>query len=182
MTGTGGHNQVLSVIVATALIAVGALAIVFPYIATFSSKLFIGSFLVISGLVKVFHGIGSAGLKSTFWETAIGALEAVSGAFLLIYPVAGVMALTLYLAGVLIVAGLMRAFFALRLRSQPGWMWVLASGLVTLAIGLMLLARLPGSAFWAIGLLMGINIAMYGLMLLAIALAPDPAGQVGAKA
>lgn len=181
MSGTGTQSGPGSTVFAIALIAVGAAAIAFPTIATFSAKIFIGSFLVVSGIIQVFHAFLSGRNRGALWTFSVGVLEAISGLFLLAYPVAGVMALTLYLAGVLTAAGLMRAFFALRRRAEPGWIWALISGIVTVAIGLMLVAKLPSSAFWAIGLLMGVNIATYGVMLLAIAMGAEPARRIDAK-
>jgi uncharacterized membrane protein HdeD (DUF308 family) len=47
---------------------------------------------------------------------------------------------------------------------------MLASGIVDLVIAALVFAGLPGSAAWAIGLLVGINMLMGGAALIAMAL------------
>ena len=44
----------------------------------------------------------------------------------------------------------------------PGWGWQVADGLVTLALGLLVLAEWPGSGLWVIGLFVGIDLIFYG--------------------
>ena len=47
---------------------------------------------------------------------------------------------------------------------------MLASGIVDLALATIILAGLPGTAAWAIGLLVGINLTFGGVALVAMAL------------
>ncbi len=61
--------------------------------------------------------------------------------------------------------------FAFKLKPEAGWVWVLIGGIASVIVGVMLWAELPSSALWAIGLLLGLNIAMSGWSLLMIALA-----------
>lgn len=165
----------------TFLIVVGAAAILSPYLATFSLKLFIGWFLVISGLAQIVHAYWAKNWSGFFWELIVGILEAGAGAFLLLYPVAGVIALTAYLAAVLVVGGVIRAFFAFKVRPEAGWIWILISGIASIILGALLWAQLPSAAFWAIGLLFGINITMTGWSLLMIALGAASVGSEKAE-
>lgn len=153
------------------LIVVGSAAVVSPYIATISMKIFIGWFLVISGVAQAIHAFWAKDWSGFFWQLIVGILEAAAGAFLLAYPVAGIIALTAYLAVVLIFAGFFRAICAFKLRPEAGWTWVLIGGIASVIVGVMLWAKLPSSALWAIGLLLGINIAMSGWTLLMVGLA-----------
>ena len=50
------------------------------------------------------------------------------------------------------------------------WGWMLASGIVDLILAGIILAGLPGTAAWAIGLLVGINMVFGGSALIAMAL------------
>ena len=51
------------------------------------------------------------------------------------------------------------------------WSWLLVSGLVDIAISFMVIAGLPSSAEWAIGVLVGINLLFGGATLIGMALA-----------
>jgi uncharacterized membrane protein HdeD (DUF308 family) len=95
-------------------------------------------------------------------------------------PIRGSVSLTLLLIAFFIIEGTVSVMFALDHRKElPGaWAWMLASGVVDLALATMILAGLPGTAAWAIGLLVGINMAFGGVALVAMAfqaLKTDPA-------
>jgi uncharacterized membrane protein HdeD (DUF308 family) len=51
---------------------------------------------------------------------------------------------------------------AMRIRPRDGWVWVLISGIIAIAAGVLVFAGLPNTADWAIGLLVGINILASG--------------------
>jgi uncharacterized membrane protein HdeD (DUF308 family) len=51
------------------------------------------------------------------------------------------------------------------------WGWMLMSGIVDLVVAALIIAGLPGSAAWAIGLLVGINLVFGGTSLIGMALA-----------
>ena len=58
------------------------------------------------------------------------------------------------------------------------WGWMLASGIVDLVLAAIIFAGLPGTAAWAIGLLVGINLLFGGISMIAMALharASEPA-------
>ena len=83
----------------------------------------------------------------------------------------GILTLTLLLAVTFILQGLLELGMAFRLRPATGWLWMLIAGIVAIVVGLMLIADLPGSATWAIGLLVGINLIMSGIAYLLVPLA-----------
>ena len=51
------------------------------------------------------------------------------------------------------------------------WVFMLISGLITLALAVMIIAGLPGTAGWALGLLAGIDMVFGGFALIAMAMA-----------
>jgi uncharacterized membrane protein HdeD (DUF308 family) len=51
------------------------------------------------------------------------------------------------------------------------WAWLLAAGLMDILIAFLIISGLPGSAEWAIGLLVGINLVIGGASLVGMALA-----------
>ena len=84
----------------------------------------------------------------------------------------GAFSLTFLLIVFFIIEGVVSVMFALDHRRElPGaWGWMLASGIVDLALATIILAGLPGTAAWAIGLLVGINLTFGGVALVAMAL------------
>ena len=51
------------------------------------------------------------------------------------------------------------------------WGWMLTAGVMDIIVAAIIVAGLPGSALWAIGLLVGINLLFGGATLIGVALA-----------
>ena len=95
----------------------------------------------------------------------------VAGGWLAFLPLTGIVTLTLLLAVMFILEGVVQAGIAFRIRPHAGWVWMLLSGIVAIAVGVLLIAKLPSSAAWAIGLLVGINLMMSGFAYLFLPMA-----------
>jgi uncharacterized membrane protein HdeD (DUF308 family) len=61
-----------------------------------------------------------------------------------------------------------------RKRDSDSWGWMLFSGIIDIVLGAMLFAGLPGTALWALGLLIGINMVFGGWSLIAMSLSARP--------
>jgi uncharacterized membrane protein HdeD (DUF308 family) len=87
-------------------------------------------------------------------------------------PLQGTLSLTAVLIAFLLIEGVASILYALEHRkgSSGRWSWMAASGIIDLVLGLILLAGLPGTAVWALGLLIGINMIFGGLALVWMAL------------
>lgn len=164
------EHQRWFLILGIALILLGIAAIVFPFIATLSATFFVGWLLVISGIVQIIHAFGFKDWRGFAWELLIGILQTLAGVALLVFPLAGIVALTIFLAAIFLVEGIMRTLLAFKIKPQSGWGWMLAGGIVSAIVGVLLWAELPASAVWAIGLLVGINLLMAGWALVMLAM------------
>ena len=91
---------------------------------------------------------------------------------LLLWPLTGVLTLTLLLITFFIIEGAASIMFALEHKRELSgrWGWMLASGIVDLILAAIILAGLPGTAAWALGLLVGINLVFGGTALIGMAL------------
>ena len=92
---------------------------------------------------------------------------------LLVWPVQGVVSLTLVLIAFFLVDGIVSIVLAVEHRRQLSgrWGWILVSGIIDLVLAGIIFAGLPGAAAWAIGLLFGIDMVFAGASLIAVALA-----------
>ncbi len=63
--------------------------------------------------------------------------------------------------------------YAIEHRNQLSgrWGWMLVSGIVDLILAGIIIAGLPGTALWALGLLVGINLIFGGVAMVGMALA-----------
>ena len=91
-------------------------------------------------------------------------------------PFTGIITLTILLAALFLAEGVLEMIMAIRVRPHEGWSWLLLSGLIAIAVGLMIGLGLPGSATWAIGLLVGVNLLSTGISFITLALAGRGAG------
>jgi uncharacterized membrane protein HdeD (DUF308 family) len=71
---------------------------------------------------------------------------------------------------------------AFRIRPHDGWVWMLVAGIIAILCGVLIVAQLPSSALWAIGLLAGINIISTGWAYLFLAMRSEPDSKAAAAA
>jgi len=92
---------------------------------------------------------------------------------LLLWPISGTISLTLVLIAFFIIEGIVSIMYAIDHRNQLSgqWGWMLLSGIIDLILAAIIFAGLPGTAAWALGLLVGINMLFGGAALIAMALA-----------
>jgi uncharacterized membrane protein HdeD (DUF308 family) len=101
----------------------------------------------------------------------IGLLYLAAGGYLAFLPFSGIITLTILLAALFIAEGVLEVIMAFRVRPHEGWGWLLLSGLVAIAVGVLIAMQLPSSATWAIGLLTGVNLLSTGFGFVFLALA-----------
>jgi len=153
------------------LVVLGALAIFLPLFATITITIIVGWIFLASGIIGLITTFGARGVPG-FWWSLVSALIAIgAGVVLLAQPITGALSLTLILIVFFVVEGIAGIMYALDHRRELSgrWEWVLFSGVIDLVLAGILFAGLPGTAAWAIGLLVGINMIMGGVALVAIA-------------
>lgn len=151
------------------LLGIAALAV--PFIFTLSIGLLIGSLFLIGGLVQGFRTLKSGVHSTGFWPSLlVSILYVLVGLYLLFFPLRGAVTLTLLLAVYFFLEGIFKIFFSISARNLPQAGLVFISGLLSFLIGYIIYAALPGSASWAIGVLVGIDLLIIGITLLIITL------------
>lgn len=146
----------------------GALAILFPLISTLTVTLVVGLAILAAGLVKLWRAFstrpaGRAVLKG-FW----GLLYLFAGALILAAPLTGAATLTIVLGALFIVGGVASVAWSLMPPRAPRWGWMLASGAVSMLLGVLLIFMMPVAAFWFPGLLAGVDLITTGAAFIAI--------------
>jgi uncharacterized membrane protein HdeD (DUF308 family) len=154
------------------LVVLGILAIVVPQLATLTFTFLIGWLLLISGAVGLVSTFMSRQAAGFWWSLLSAALAIVVGILLLARPVIGAISLTYLLIVFFVIEGVAAIMFALEHKKELSgrWVWMLVTGVIDLVLAAMILAGLPSTAEWAIGLLLGINLLFGGTSLVAMAL------------
>jgi uncharacterized membrane protein HdeD (DUF308 family) len=154
------------------LLVLGLLAIVVPQIATIAVAVFIGWILLVSGAVGLLATFRMRTAPGFWWSMISAILGIVAGILLFRSPVSGALSLTVILTVFLIIEGIVSILFALEHKRELSGRWgaMLFSGLVDLFLAGIIIEGLPGTAAWAIGLLIGVNLVFGGTALIAMAL------------
>jgi uncharacterized membrane protein HdeD (DUF308 family) len=154
------------------LFILGILAIVVPPIATIAVEVLIGWLLLMSGIVGLISTFRTRGAPGFGWSLLSAVIGTVAGIVLLAWPLSGALSLTLILTVFLVLEGVVSILYALEHKRELSGRWgmMLFSGVVDLFLAGIIFAGLPGTAAWAIGLLVGINLVFGGSALIAMAL------------
>ncbi len=154
------------------LVVLGMVAILIPPLATLAVTILFGWLFLISGVIGLVTTFWMRNAPGFWWALISAALAILAGGWMLAQPVAGALSLTLVLIAFFVIEGVASIFFSLDHRREFSgqWGWMLASGVVDLALAVMLLMGLPSTAVWALGLLVGINMVFGGVALIAMAL------------
>jgi uncharacterized membrane protein HdeD (DUF308 family) len=155
------------------LMILGVAAILVPFWATLTVTIFFGWLFLFSGIFGLITTFWLKQAPGFWWSLLSAVLAIVVGALLIGWPVSGAISLTLVLIAYFVMEGIFLIMFGLehkRLLSER-WGWLVLNGVIDLALAGIILAGLPGTAIWVLGLLVGIDLVFGGWALIAVALA-----------
>ena len=143
------------------LVASGVAALVYPFVASVAAVIVLGVSLLVSGVATIVTAFWAGKWSAMFLKLMVGIFYTVIGFIMMDTPVASTVSLTLVVAAMFIVVGMMRSIGALVIRF-PQWGWALLSSALTTLIGVVIYKNMPETAFWAIGLLVGVQLILDG--------------------
>lgn len=155
-------------------IVLGLAAITLPNITTIVAETWIAAILISVGTSNIFYSIKNRA-EGFIWQVILGLLYVATGVMLFVYPLTGVLTLTVLLGSFLITEGAFELVLAYKLRSRQNWGWVIANGVVTLLIGGLVWFEFPFDAPWAIGTLVGISVLSTGVSRVMLSLSDSSA-------
>ncbi|MBZ4422070.1 HdeD family acid-resistance protein [Myxococcus sp. RHSTA-1-4] len=170
---TGGPSRVTSAawgglfVLGILVTLLGIVALGAAYLTSLVSAIFFGAMLTMMGIAEIVAAFRVRGSGGPFWLYLLGGiLSTVVGLFVLVYPAAGLAALTLLLAGYFFASGLFHAITSLVDR-YPRWGWDFLYGAVSIFLGVVVMSQWPISAVWLVGTMVGIGILFRGVSLIA---------------
>jgi uncharacterized membrane protein HdeD (DUF308 family) len=155
------------------LVVFGLAAIVLPPLASIAVTILLGWLFVISGIAGLAFSFWARQQPGFWWSLASAVLALVAGIVLLVRPIEATLTLTVVVGAYFLAEGVATVMYALQHRAKLSerWGWLLAGGLMDILVAGIIITGLPGSALWAIGLLVGINLLFGGATLIGVALA-----------
>jgi uncharacterized membrane protein HdeD (DUF308 family) len=143
------------------LILAGVFVLADAVAAKAASTILFGLALLAAGSFEIVHAFWVAHWGGFFLRLLLGLCYVISGAMLTAYPLASSNALTIAFAASLIASGVVRLCLAWEYWQRHGG-WLLASGIVGILAGLVVLLKWPISGVWALGLVVGVDLVLHG--------------------
>jgi uncharacterized membrane protein HdeD (DUF308 family) len=145
------------------LVVLGIAAIFLPFFSTVVIETWIGLILASAGVSGIVYAIQTRTEDGFIWKLLLGGLYIATGILLFVYPLTGVLTLTLLLGSFLLTEGVFETILAFKLKPQPNWGWVLANGLLTIAFGAIVWFQWPSDSAWLIGTVVGASVLSTGI-------------------
>jgi uncharacterized membrane protein HdeD (DUF308 family) len=168
----------LSLVWGVLLIILGMLAIASPLMAAVAVNIVIAWLLIVAGVVHLVIAFHTREAGSMIWRLLVGLAYVAFGIYLIARPAVGVASLTLVLASLFLVEGVLDIALFFQARRVRGSSWFLFDGIITLLLGLMIYVQWQSSSAWAIGTLVGVSLIISGVTRVMLALAVRKAGNV----
>ena len=159
------------VVAAVLFIVLGLFAIIEPAVAGLAVALLVGWLLIFGGASHLIGAFKGGGAKQVIFQLLIGIIYLISGFYCLTHPLLAIGTLTLLLASVILVEGVLEIISYFRLKGEDASGWMLLNGIITLLLGGLIWFHWPSSSIWAIGILLGVNLLMTGMTRLTFGLA-----------
>jgi uncharacterized membrane protein HdeD (DUF308 family) len=123
----------------------------------------VGIMMVIAGVAEVINAFQfKTWGKFVLW-IVLGLLYIVAGILTFENPLLAAALLTLMLGIALVVSGVMRIILAFSMKEGMPWMWVVLSGVITLLLGFIVLAKWPVSSLYILGIFLGVDLVFAGV-------------------
>jgi len=161
----------LFVVLGAGLLIAGCVASINFFATTLVSILYIAAVMFAGGLMQLAHAIANRGWKKRLLGVVSGLFFIAASGFIVLDPILSEMSVTLA-AGVLLVgAGALRIIAGFGERGRTGWIWIVLSGSLTLAAGLIIVVTWPAGSLWLIGFLLSTDLIFQGGSFLVFGLA-----------
>jgi uncharacterized membrane protein HdeD (DUF308 family) len=145
------------------LIISGLLAIGSPFLAAVAVNVVIAWLIVLAGVFHLIIAFQAHSAGSVIWKLLVGLAYICFGVYLIMHPALAVASLTLVLASLFLIEGVLNVVLFFQMRSVGGASWMLVDGIITLALGSMIYLQWPASSAWAIGTLVGASMLISGI-------------------
>lgn len=130
--------------------------------ANLASVLFIGAAMLVGGIFQIVHAFSARGVRGFLFWLLGGLVYAAAGAVILYDPILGSLTLSLLAGVLLLVAGVLRAWAGFHSRPAAGWRWIVAAGVLTFCVGVIVIAAWPVISLWLLGAMLVVDLIFQG--------------------
>jgi uncharacterized membrane protein HdeD (DUF308 family) len=144
-------------------VVAGLIALSSVVLATVVSVFIVGIMMVVAGVAEVINAFQLKSWGKFLLWIVLGLLYIVAGIMTFENPLLAAALLTLMLGVALVASGIMRIILAFSMKEGMPWMWVVLSGVITLLLGGIILAKWPVASLYILGLFLGIDLVFAGV-------------------
>ncbi len=152
-------------------IIAGVFALMAPFVASVVVTIIVAAALIVTGVVQIFQAWSVQSWGGFIWQLIIGLVLLIGGIAIYFNPVASTFLLTLFAAAMFLAKGIFQLVLGFRLRPNDGWGWIVAAGVISIIVGLLIWSEFPLTGVYALGILAGISLIFTGWSYIAISLA-----------
>ena len=145
------------------VLVAGILALSAPAVAGLSVAMLVGFMLIMGGVGQLYFSYETG---SGIWAYIAAALTVLAGGYLAFNPTVAAATLSIFLLVYLLASGIAEVLLALKVKPIDGWVWTLITGILSIALGIMIWSQFPLPGLVAIGVFLGIKLCFSGLMLI----------------
>jgi uncharacterized membrane protein HdeD (DUF308 family) len=158
----------------------GLVAVSYPPFFTVAVVTLLAAILFVSGVAMVITSFWAGKWSALLVQLLVGILYVMVGMLMMECKGESVKLVTLFVAVMFIVVGIFRIVASLAVKF-PQWGWALLNGVLTTLVGIIIFNNLPEAQYWAIGLLVGIEMLFNGLHWIMLGLAVRNIPQPGSE-
>ena len=153
------------------LLLTGIAAIIFPLAGALAIDFVIATAFIATGVVYLVNAFATGSWGGCAWQIILGLIYIAAGMFLYIRPVEGTVILAAVIAMSLVADGIVRIALSMAMQRGP-WGWVMASGILSIVLGMAVFVMSSGTAVLLLGVLVGINLVASGITFSMLAMWP----------
>jgi uncharacterized membrane protein HdeD (DUF308 family) len=145
------------------MIVMGFVAVLLPFAAGIGVSIVVSWIVAFAGVAYLAYAFAATGIGAFLWRMLIGAVYVFGGGYLAFHPGLALASLTLVVAVIFFLEGIMEIVVFYQLRAMSGSAWILVDAVVTLLLAYLIWRPWPFSSEWAIGTLVGANLIFRGV-------------------
>jgi uncharacterized membrane protein HdeD (DUF308 family) len=165
-SGAFRHIDTVTIVLGVLTAIAGLFSLAYAFRSTTIVVVATGLALVAGGAFKLIDAIVHRKEREAGRGIVAGVLYGVVGVMMLARPDLTMLSLTMLLGVLFFATGINRIVVSLATR-YAGWGWELASGIMSVILGILVIFNWPISSFWLIGTLVGVELLTSGFALMA---------------
>jgi uncharacterized membrane protein HdeD (DUF308 family) len=140
----------------------GGIASVNLLAASLASVLVIGAAILVGGIFQIVHAFSARNIRGFLFLMFSGLVYAAAGAIIFYDPVLASLTLSLLVGALILASGILRVWAGFHYRPATGWRWIVAGGIVTFCVGVILVAIWPGIGLSLLGAMLVVDLIFQG--------------------